>query len=180
MGATGARGAVGRCGRERLRFLRSAGAGKIAGSAYSVRRCTIPLGRVVVRRLRLRAGVGVHRIEDRIAWQLARSFKLEVYRLLQVCPAAAADFQFRDQLRASASSVGMNIAEGFRRYTPREFSRFLTVALSSLSEAMLWLQDGVDRGHFPDQAIAEELMLGRRCYVATIRLKHSLDAGPPR
>jgi four helix bundle protein len=124
--------------------------------------------------------VGVHRIEDLIAWQLARSFKLEVYRLLRVYPAAAADLHFRDQVLASASSVGMNLAEGFRRYTPREFARFLTVALSSLSEAMLWLQDGVDRGHFPDQAIAEALTLGRRCHVATIRLKHSLKAGSHR
>lgn len=121
--------------------------------------------------------MGVHRIEDLIAWQLAQSFKLEVYRLLRAYPAAGADFQFRDQLRGSASSVGANIAEGFRRFERREFSRFLTIALASLNEAMLWLPDGVDRGHFPQGACDDALQFGRRCYVATLRLKQSLH--PP-
>ena len=119
--------------------------------------------------------MGVNRIEDLIAWQLAQSFKLEVYRLLREYPSAVADLRFCDQLRASASSVGMNIAEGFRRYRAREFARFLTIALSSLSESMLWLRDGVDRGHFPDAACAGGQELGKRCYVATLRLKRSLD-----
>jgi four helix bundle protein len=125
-------------------------------------------------RLRAWPAMGVHRIEDLIAWQLAQSFKLEAYRLLQAFPAAGAAFQFRDQLRGSASSVGMNIAEGFRRYDAREFARFLTIALASLSEAMLWLCDGIDRGHFPSGADDDAQRLGRRCYVATLRLKQSL------
>ena len=126
--------------------------------------------------------MAVQRIEDLIAWQLANAFKLEVYRLLRVYPAAGQDFGYLDQLRASACSVGMNIAEGFRRYQSRDFARFLTIALASLSEAMLWLRDGVDRGHFPDHATSEALQLARRCHVATLRLKQSLrtDRGQGR
>jgi four helix bundle protein len=118
--------------------------------------------------------MAARRIEDLIAWQLAQAFKLEVYRLLRVYPAASADFGFHDQLRASACSVGMNIAEGFRRYQSRDFARFLTIGLASLSGAMLWLRDGVDRGHFPDDSTGEALQLAKRCHVATLRLKQSL------
>ncbi len=119
--------------------------------------------------------MGVYRIEDLIAWQLAREFKLEVYRLLRTFPAAGLDQKFRDQLQASACSVGMNIAEGFRRYHAREFARFLTIALASLSEAMLWVDDGVDRGHFQPADCSQAQALARRCYVATIRLKKAVD-----
>lgn len=129
--------------------------------------------------LRRVPSMGARRIEDLIAWQLAHAFKLEVYGLLKSTPAAMEDYRFRDQLRASAASVGMNIGEGFRRYRAREFSRYLTIALASLGEATLWLRDGVDRGHFPEGACDAALALARRCHIATVRLKHSLDATLP-
>lgn len=115
-----------------------------------------------------------------MAWQLAHAFKLEVHRLIRAHPAANGDFAFRDQLRAAASSAGMNIGEGFHRFHRRDFARFLTIALSSLGEAMLWLRDGVDRGHFPSTVVTDALALGERCYAATLRLKQSLVGPPPR
>ena len=118
--------------------------------------------------------MGARRIEELVAWQLAHAFKIEAYRLIRVHPAANNDFAFRDQLRAAASSVGMNIAEGFHRFHRRDFARFLTIALSSLGEAMLWLRDGVDRGHFQAAVVTDALALGERCYAATLRLKQSL------
>jgi four helix bundle protein len=119
--------------------------------------------------------VGVSRLEDLVAWQLAQAFKLEVYRLLREYPDARADFAFRDQLRASASSVAMNIGEGFYRYRAREFARFLSIALGSLGESTLWLQDGIDRGHFPQTACDEALLLAKRCRVAALRLRQKLE-----
>ena len=88
--------------------------------------------------------MGVSRLEDLIAWQLANAFKLEIYRLLDDSPPASSDVRFRDQLRASAVSVGVNIGEGFYRFGAREFRRYLTIALASLGEATLWLQDGIE------------------------------------
>lgn len=109
-----------------------------------------------------------------IAWQLADAFKAEVYRLIRQSPGAGSDFGFRDQLRGSAASVGMNIAEGFYRFGPREFARYLTVATASLEEAALWLRDGVQRQHFTPEACEPALALVKRCRVATIRLRQSL------
>jgi four helix bundle protein len=119
--------------------------------------------------------MGVSRLEDLVAWQMAQAFKLEVYRLLREYPGACADFAFRDQLRALASSVPMNIGEGFYRYRAREFARFLSIALASLGEATLWLRDGIDRGHFPNPACDPAFLLAKRCRVAALRLRQRLE-----
>lgn len=76
--------------------------------------------------------MGIARLDDMVAWQLANSFKIEVYRLLREHPKASADWRFRDQIRAAAVSAAMNIGEGFYRYSTREFARFLSIALASL------------------------------------------------
>lgn len=120
-------------------------------------------------------GRGCHALDDPIAWQLANTFKQEVYRLLRAHQAAWADSRFRDQLRMSAASVGINIAEGFHRYRAREFARFLSIALASLGEATLWLRDGIDRGYFAPSACEQAFVLAKRCHVATLRLKRKLD-----
>ncbi|MGE0702856.1 MAG: four helix bundle protein, partial [Vicinamibacterales bacterium] len=119
--------------------------------------------------------MGVRRLEDLVAWQLADSFKNEVYRLVRASPSAAGDFAYRDQLRQSAASVGMNVGEGFYRFGRREFVRFLSIALGSLGEATLWLQDGVQRGHFRSEDCAEAFALSKRCRGATLRLLQSLS-----
>jgi carbamoyl-phosphate synthase large subunit len=121
-----------------------------------------------------RKSVGVQRLEDVVAWQLANAFKKEVYRLVTDHPSAAADFWVRDQLRNAAASVGANIGEGFYRFGAREFARFLTIALSSLGEATLWLRDGIDRKHFHAAECEEAFALARRCRITTLRLRRVL------
>ena len=119
--------------------------------------------------------MAVTRIEDLIAWQLAHQFKCEVYRVIRDSPAAQRDLRYQDQLRAAAASVEMNIAEGFFRRGPREFIRFLSIAIASLGEARLWLQDGIDRQHFQPAACGEALILAKRCCGAATRLRSSLQ-----
>jgi len=119
--------------------------------------------------------MGVRRVEDLIAWQLANAFKVEIYRLIRESAGARGDHRFRDQLRDSAVSVGMNIGEGFLRYGAPEFARYLTIALASLGESVLWLHDGIDREHFDHAACREALLLAKRCRIATLRLRQSLE-----
>ena len=88
------------------------------------------------------------------------------------------DFEFRDQIRNAAAP--RNIAEGFGRYLPREFAQYLRVANGSLMETSNHLQDGVDRGYFRPQHVAELLTLARRASAATTRLIRYLQtANPP-
>jgi carbamoyl-phosphate synthase large subunit len=134
--------------------------------------------------LALLSDMGVSRLEDLVAWQLAHAFKVEIYALIDRTPRVANDPHFRNQLRDAAASVGMNIGEGFHRFGAREFRRFLSIAIASLAEATLWLRDGIDRRHFDESACQTAFNLSKRCRVAAIRLHQSLGAprtpGTPR
>jgi len=88
------------------------------------------------------AGARSHK--DLICWQRAYELKLLVYELLRT-GTVTRDLRFRDQLRESASSAPRLIAEGFGRYYPGEFSRYLRLANGELKETIESLDDGVDR-----------------------------------
>src|SRR4051795_6564608 len=93
---------------------------------------------------------GVRRC-DLEAWQLADTLKREGYALAG-SGAASKDFEFRNQIRASAASSTKNIAEGFGRFNPGENARFVEISVSSTMETQDSLKDGIDRGHFtPDR-----------------------------
>jgi len=120
--------------------------------------------------------MGVRRLADLVAYQLAVEFKLLVYRLLEERPAARRDFRYCDQLRDAASSVESNLAEGWRRYLAGDMAQFVRVALASLEEAKVRLGDGVHRRHFSESDCREALAIGDRCGAATMGLLRSLLA----
>jgi four helix bundle protein len=55
----------------------------------------------------------------------------------------ARDFGFCDQIRESARSAPANIAEGFGKYDPPEFRRYLGIAVGSLKETQNHLRDAL-------------------------------------
>jgi four helix bundle protein len=107
---------------------------------------------------------GVRRHEDLEVWQLADELKREIYALVRTGPAAR-DFTFRDQIRNSAASSTKNIAEGFGRFHPGEFARFMEFAIASAMETRDSLKDGIDRGYF----IPERVTTAQRLAERTIR-----------
>lgn len=112
---------------------------------------------------------GVRRYEDLVAWQLAYELQREVFALTATGPAAR-DFKFRDQIRDSSASAARNIAEGFGRFRPREFARFLEIARGSLTETHNHLRDGRDRGYFTVAEQSRLALLAGRSAIATTRL----------
>jgi len=78
---------------------------------------------------------GVRKVEEFAAWQLADAFKSEVFALLKASRKAMRDRRVRYQLKDSAAGPPKHITEGFVRFSPREFCRFLDDALGSLREA---------------------------------------------
>jgi four helix bundle protein len=94
-----------------------------------------------------------------IAWQIANELKLSIYQLIRQGPVAR-DFEFCDQIRRSARSAPRNIAEGFGRFLPGEFVKYLRWANGELKETFDALQDGRDQGYFSDE---ETLRLQRLC-----------------
>jgi four helix bundle protein len=119
--------------------------------------------------------MGVRRFTDLDAWKLANELKIGIYRLI-TASAAERDFKFRDQLRDSAASAPRNIAEGFGRYLPRDFSQYLRVANGSLMETSNHLEDGCDRGYFKRSDVDPLLVLAKRASAAVTRLIRYLQS----
>jgi four helix bundle protein len=108
-----------------------------------------------------------------IAWQLGEAFKREVFRIVQASEGARRDLKFRSQLLEAARAVPANLVEGFLRFAPREFARFLGFSIGSLGEAESRLRDGIQLGYFPETECTEAFQLARRCLTASVRLKRS-------
>jgi len=72
------------------------------------------------------------------------------------------------------------MAEGFGRYYPAEFARYLRLANGELTETVESLDDGVDRNHFTKDQIVPVQRLAKRSSKAASRLAVYLDnADPP-
>ncbi len=90
---------------------------------------------------------GVKRFEDLLAWQRAHELHIAVWNATASGPGSH-DFKFRDQIRDASESVERNVVEGFGRFNPGEFARFLSIARASALETKALLRKGVDVGYF--------------------------------
>jgi four helix bundle protein len=114
--------------------------------------------------------MGVRRFEDLVTWQLAYELQQEVFAFTAILPAAR-DFKYCDQIRESTRSATRNTAEGFGRYDPKEFIRFLRIASGSLHETKSRLLDGLDRGYLTASKHEQLVRLLLRGFKANVRLQ---------
>ena len=97
---------------------------------------------------------------DLRAWQAAQLFKLRVYELIKVGPLSN-DERLCKQLREGAASATSQISEGFGRFDPADFGRFVKMARASVLECQNHLQDALDRRHITDHVRQEHDLLAR-------------------
>jgi len=116
--------------------------------------------------------------KELICWQRAYEVRLLVYQLIG-STTARLDFEFRKQLTESASSAPRLMAEGFGRYYPAEFARYLRLANGELAETVESLDDGIDRSHFTKEQIVPVQRLAKRSSKAAGRLADYLDKADP-
>jgi four helix bundle protein len=114
-----------------------------------------------------------YRYQDLFAWQTASQLSAEVVRLITSSTGASMDWKYRSQILDAASSPASNIAEGFLRFNPGDFGRFLDYAVGSIGETEQRLRDGIKRGYFAESDCCEAFRLSRLCATACIRLKRS-------
>jgi four helix bundle protein len=118
------------------------------------------------------------RFEELIAWQRAAELKQGVLAFTareHVCR----DFKYCNQIRESTRSATRNTAEGFGRYYPKDFMRFLRIAAGSLHETMDHLHEGLDRGYVDADEHERLVRLAKRALKANTRLQAYLRTARP-
>jgi four helix bundle protein len=122
---------------------------------------------------RTMAGVRDHTQLD--AWKLSDQLRSEIYRLTRLRAFRTAPDLAR-QVTNAAESACANIAEGFSRYLPNDFARFLRISRGSLSEVVEHLTAGTRRELLTELEIAPALSLARRARGASTRLIRYLES----
>lgn len=98
--------------------------------------------------------MAVTRFQDLIAWQKARALTVEVYRCTDE-GRLAKDWGLRDQMRRASVSVMANLAEGFDRNRPLQFSHFVDIAKGFCAELQSHLIVASDVEYLPDAVFRE-------------------------
>ena len=71
--------------------------------------------------------------EELPVWKDARKFANKIYNLTKKFPKEE-NYGLTSQITRATVSIGSNIAEGFDRYSKKDFIRFLIIARGSISE----------------------------------------------
>jgi len=124
----------------------------------------------------LRASVA-RRYQELVAWQLADELRERIVALTEESPAAR-DSRFSEHIRECASAVPANLAEGFCRYSHKQFAHFAVIARSSLAETQVRLKDGSDRHYLSRETYQELFRLANRAMIAITRLHTYLRTHP--
>ena len=113
------------------------------------------------------------RFEDLLTWQLLFKLSREVRKFTDD-PPASRDFKHRDQIRDSSASAHRNVAEGFGRYNPGEFVRFLDVSRGSAEETRALLKTAHAAHFLSDEKFAALDSLAIRGLQALAKLQRYL------
>jgi four helix bundle protein len=105
--------------------------------------------------------MGVNDFRDLVVWQLADELRREIVAFTEHGPASR-DFKYRDQIRDAIASVCRNTSEGFDRFRPAEFARFLEFARGSLGEVQDCLIDGHGRHYIEGERFDRMWLLSKR------------------
>ena len=106
----------------------------------------------------------MQRFTELKVWQRGHALVLSIYRMTTGFPPNER-YGLTSQIRRSALSVPTNIAEGSKRLTAQEYSRFLNIAEASLAETEYLLMVSRDLGYITtlmaDKAFTEVSELPR-------------------
>lgn len=96
------------------------------------------------------------RFEELICWQNARTMTNLVCELTRL-PSFRADLELVRQIRAAAISAMSTIAEGFERWSRKEFVRFPEISKSSTAEVRSQLYTALDQHYLSTSEFAAAL-----------------------
>ena len=94
---------------------------------------------------------GISSFEDLEAFQIAYKISLELHKQTLLFPKQE-QYGLADQIRRSSKSICANVAEGFgkQNLSPKEFKRYIAIALGSSDEMRVWLRYCLDLGYIEE------------------------------
>lgn len=116
---------------------------------------------------------GVRRFEDLVAWRLSEELREYVFEVTSR-GSSARDPDYRSQIRRSSASATDNIAEGFGRFRPKEFARYVEIARGSLNETMSQLHRGRKCEYLSHDEYEKAISLAKQALAATAGLQRYL------
>ena len=90
--------------------------------------------------------------QDLQVWKKAMVLVMEIYRVVRYLPKEE-KYALGDQMRRAAVSIPSNIAEGYARLAPKDYSRFLVIARGSAFELQTQLEICVRLDYMRDEDI---------------------------
>ena len=120
----------------------------------------------------------VETFEDLMVWQKGIALVKQVY-LVTKEGEISRDFGLKDQLRRASVSIPTNIAEGFERYSRKEYVNFLNIAKGSAGEVRSLVRVALEVGYFDSQTHArlnnQASELSRMLFSQIKTIKKSLE-----
>ena len=105
------------------------------------------------------------------AYKNAKLFVQYTYSLLEKFPIDER-FALCSQIRRASTSIAINIAEGFGRFSSKEKIRFIEIAYGSLNDTLCELEIAKDMGYISD----DDLVLSERQLTTIAKQLSSLRA----
>ena len=96
----------------------------------------------------------VESFEDLRVWQKGIDLVKQIYLVTKEGDLSK-DFGLKDQLRRASVSIPTNIAEGFERYSRKEYVNFLNIAKGSAGEVRSLLRVALEIGYLSQQTYAQ-------------------------
>jgi four helix bundle protein len=98
--------------------------------------------------------------EELPVWKDARKFANKIYNLTKKFPKEE-NYGLSSQITRATVSIGSNIAEGFDRYSKKDFIKFLIIARGSISEIQNDLYIALDLKYINQKDFQENYSLAK-------------------
>ena len=96
----------------------------------------------------------IRKFEDLIAWQRSRELANLVHEYSNIGKFSS-DYPLKNQMWKASISIMSNIAEGFEKYSPKDFQNYLAIARGSAAEVRSQAYIARDLGYLTHQQFTE-------------------------